>query len=39
VAARDDLARETTQVVSALRKELDPQQMAALDKEIGKNRQ
>jgi Spy/CpxP family protein refolding chaperone len=39
VAARADLARETTQVVSALRKELDQQQVAVLDKEIDKNRQ
>jgi len=34
VAARADLARETTHVVADLRKQLDPQQMAALDKEI-----
>ncbi len=39
VAARADLAKESTQLLSALRKQLDPQQMAALDKEIASNRQ
>jgi len=39
VAARADLAKETTQLLTALRKELDPQQSAAFDKEIQKNRQ
>jgi len=39
VAARADLAKETTQLLTALRKELDPQQAAAFDKEIQKNRQ
>jgi len=38
VAARADLAKETTQVLTDLRKQLDPQQTAALDKEIEKNR-
>jgi len=39
VAARADLAKETTQLLAALRKELGPQQAAAFDKEIQKNRQ
>jgi Spy/CpxP family protein refolding chaperone len=39
VAARADLAKQTTQVLNDLRKQLDPQQMAALDKEIANNRQ
>jgi len=39
VAARADLAKETTQLLSALRKELDQQQSAAFDKEIVKNKQ
>jgi Spy/CpxP family protein refolding chaperone len=39
VAARADLARETTQLLIALRKELEPQQSTALDREIEKNRQ
>jgi len=39
VAARADLAKETTQMLTALRKQLDPQQAAALDKEIANNRQ
>jgi Spy/CpxP family protein refolding chaperone len=39
VAARADLARETTQVFTALRKQLDPQQTSALDREIAATRQ
>jgi Spy/CpxP family protein refolding chaperone len=39
VAARANLARESTQLLSALRKQLDPQQVAALEKEIANNRQ
>jgi Spy/CpxP family protein refolding chaperone len=39
VAARADLAKETTQMVTDLRKQLDPQQTAALDREIANNGQ
>jgi len=39
VAARADLAKETTQVRTALRKQLDPQQAEAFDKEIASSRQ
>jgi Spy/CpxP family protein refolding chaperone len=38
VAARADLAKETTQLLAALRKELDPQQAVAFDKEIANNK-
>jgi Spy/CpxP family protein refolding chaperone len=34
VAARANLARQTTQILSDLRKQLDPQQTAAFDKQI-----
>ena len=39
VAARANLAKETTQVRTELRKQLDSQQAAALDKEIANSRQ
>lgn len=39
VAARADLAKQTTQVLGDLRKQLDPQQTATLDKEITNSRQ
>jgi Spy/CpxP family protein refolding chaperone len=38
VAARADLAKQATQVLTDLRKQLDPQQTSALDKEIATNR-
>ena len=39
VAARADLAKETTQMVTDLRKQLDPQQTVTLDREIANNSQ